>query len=151
MLARGLRESLRMRRLGTVNICFQQLGVSTTVRSILQTDMEKRAHGVLDGKIGRIKSSNVDPVWLAQKLLTANIIGENDLERAKDVEIPKPERRGELVEIVQGNGRRGVFQTFVNIFLSEPHLTWLGEELQGGYAYTLYPLWCFIYCFRKIC
>ena len=96
--------------------------------------METRAHGVLGGKIGRIKSSNVDPVWLAQKLLTANIIGEYDLEKAKDVGIPKPERRAELVEIVQGNGRRGVFQTFVNIFLSEPHLKWLGEELQGRYC-----------------
>ena len=95
--------------------------------------METRAHGVLGGKIGRIKSSNVDPVWLAQKLLTADIIGENDFEKAKDAGIPKPERRAELVRTVQGNGRRGAFQTFVDIFLSEPHLTWLGEELQGRY------------------
>ena len=94
--------------------------------------MEGRGHGVLGRKIGQIKSSSVDPDWLAQKLLTAKIIGKKDLERAKDVEIPKPERRGELVEIAQGNGRRGVFQTFVNILLSEPHLEWLGEELKGG-------------------
>ena len=93
--------------------------------------MESRAYGVLGGKVGRIKSSNVDPAWLAQKLLAANIIGEEDEERAKNADIPKPERRGELVEIVQGNGRRGVFRTFVNILLSKPHLGWLGEELKG--------------------
>ena len=96
--------------------------------------MERRAHGVLGGKIGRIKSSSVDPVWLAEKLLAAKIIGENDLEGARNVETPKPERRGELIETVQGNGRRGVFQKFVNILLSEPHLEWLGEELRGKYC-----------------
>ena len=96
--------------------------------------MEKRAHGVLGGKIGRIRSTNVDPVWLAEELHAAKIIGKKDLERAKNDEISEPERRGELVEKVQGNGRRGVFQTFVNILLSEPHLEWLGEELQGGYC-----------------
>ena len=94
--------------------------------------MESRAYGVLGGKIGRIKASNVDPVWLAERLQAERIIGHRDLERAKDDSIPKPERRGELVELVQGNGRRGVFQTFVNIFLRELHLGWLGEELKGN-------------------
>ena len=93
--------------------------------------MEERAYGVLGGKIGRIKRSNVDPVWLAERLQDAKIIGQSDEDRAKNVSIPKPERRGELVELVQGNGRRGVFQTFVNILLSKPHLEWLGEELKG--------------------
>ena len=96
--------------------------------------MERRAHGVLGGKIGRFKSSNVDPVWLAEKLLAAKIIGENELEGAKNVETQKPERLGELAKTVQGNGRRGVFQTFVNILLSQPHLEWLGDELRGKYC-----------------
>ena len=93
--------------------------------------MESPAYGVLGGKVGRIKSSNVDPAWLAGRLLAAKIIGEEEEERAKNADIPKPERRSELVETVQGNGRRGVFQTFVNILLSKPHLEWLGEELKG--------------------
>ena len=41
-------------------------------RSSLTKDpklMEKRAHGALRGKIGRIKESNVDPAWLAGELL----------------------------------------------------------------------------------
>ena len=113
--------------------------------------MESRAYGVLGGKVGRIKASNVDPVWLAQQLLAAKIIGEEDVERAKNADISKPERRGELVEIIQGNGRRGVFQIFVNILLSKPHLEWLGEELKGRYCLmpTVYlyrefhdTLWC---------
>ena len=110
--------------------------------------MEKRAHGVLGGKIGRIKSSNVDPVWLAEKLLAAKIIGVNDLEGAKTVETPKPERLGELVKTVQGNGRRGVFQTSVKILLSEPHLEWLGEELRGKYCQEV--LWTLL-CFKTAC
>ena len=93
--------------------------------------MEERAYGVLGGKIGRIKRSNVDPAWLSEQLLSAKIIGKSDVERMKDPALSKPERRGELVEMVQGNGRPGVFQTFVNIFLSEPHLEWLGKDLKG--------------------
>ena len=94
--------------------------------------MESRAYGVLGGKIGRIKSSNVDPVWLAERLQAERIIGQSHVEKAKDDSIPEPERRRKLVELVQGNGRRGVFQTFVNILLSEPYLDWLGEELKGN-------------------
>ena len=98
--------------------------------------MERRAYGVLGGKVERIKSSNVDPAWLARRLVEAEIIGEEDEERAKNASIPKPERRSELVEIVQGNGAPGVFQTFVNILLSKPHLKWLGGELKGRYGQT---------------
>ena len=93
--------------------------------------MEKRAHGVLGGKIGRIKCSNIDPGWLAEQLVTKRIIGKRDEENAKRADIPEDQRRVRLVELVQGNGRTGVFRTFVNILLSEPHLDWLGEELRG--------------------
>ena len=106
--------------------------VSTTTRSLplIQT-MESRAHGVLGGKISRIKESNVDPAWLAQRLYSAKIIGKADEERAKKSDVPEAQRCGKLVEMVQRNGRKGVFQTFVSILLSEPHLDWLGEELRG--------------------
>ena len=93
--------------------------------------MEGREHDVLGEKIERIKSSNVSPAWLAERLHAANIVGKDDVRYAKKDDVPKHERRGELVELVLGNGRRGVFQTFVEIFLSEPHLEWLGEELKG--------------------
>ena len=93
--------------------------------------MEGLARGVLGRKIEKIKSSNVSPAWLAERLHAAEIVGMDDVENAKREDIPKPERCGELVGLVQGNGRRGVFQTFVSILLSEPHLKWLGEELKG--------------------
>ena len=96
--------------------------------------MESRARGVLGGKIGRIKVSNVNPAWLAERLVEEKIIGEEDEERAKNGDIPKPERLSELVEIVQGHGGPGVFQTFVTILLSKPHLKWLGEELKSTYC-----------------
>ena len=93
--------------------------------------MESPAHGVLGGKVGRIKGSNVDPAWLAEKLVAEKIIGKTDEERAKMAEVPEAQRRSKLVELVQGNGREGVFQILVKILLSEPHLDWLGKELKG--------------------
>ena len=53
--------------------------------------MERRAYSVLGGKIGRIKVSNMDPAWLAERLQAARIIGHHDVERAKDYSILKPE------------------------------------------------------------
>ena len=113
--------------------------------------MESRAYGVLGGKIGRIKASNVDPAWLAERLQAERIIGHRDVERAKDNSILKPERCGELVELMQGNGRRGVFQTFVNILLSEPHLEWLGEELKCNNIEVHTPIWCYDTIYRLYC
>ena len=93
--------------------------------------MERRAYGVLGGKTERIKASNVDPAWLARELRAAYIIGPEDEERARNVHVTKAHRLEELVGLVQGNGRRGVFQTFVNILLSQRHTDWLGKELKG--------------------
>ena len=93
--------------------------------------MESRAHGVLGGKIGRIKNSNVNPGWLAEQLEAADIVGSEDVKEAKDRRIPKPDRRSDLVETVMGNGGEGVFQNFVDILLKEPSLKWLGKELKG--------------------
>ena len=102
--------------------------------------MERRAYGVLGGKVERIKASNVDPGWLAEKLVSAKIIGKIEEERAKKADVPEAQRRGKLVEMVQGNGRKGVFQTFVNILLDEPHLEWLGEELKGKVYNSVYRI-----------
>jgi len=93
--------------------------------------MEKRAHGVLRGKIGRIKESNVDPAWLAGKLLAAGIIGDSDVEKASNDRELSTNRLGELVRTVMRNGAPGVFQTFVQILLDRVDVKWLGEELKG--------------------
>ena len=93
--------------------------------------MEKREYGVLGGKIGRIKCSNVDPVWLAERLKAADIIGKRDEDNAKRAYIPEDQRRVRLVELVQENVKRSTFPTLVNILLSEPRLKRLGEELRG--------------------
>jgi len=93
--------------------------------------MDKRAHGVLRGKIGRIKESNVDPAWLAGKLLAAKIIGSTDFQKASNPREVAEERLGELVEQVMRNGAPDVFQTFVSILLKLDHVKWLGEELKG--------------------
>ena len=93
--------------------------------------MEERAHGVLGGKIGRIKRSNVDPAWLAGELLAAKIIGITDFQRATNAREIVDERLEELVGKVMRNGAPDVFQTFVSILLKEDHVKWLGEELKG--------------------
>ena len=93
--------------------------------------MESRAHGVLGGKIGRIKNSNVNPGWLADQLLAVDIVGPEDVEEAKDKSVQKPDRIRDLVKTVMGNGGEGVFQKFVDILLNKPNLKWLGQELKG--------------------
>ena len=96
-----------------------------------QRNMEERAYGVLRGKMGKIKRSNVDPAWLAGELLAANIIGNTDFQRASNSQVVADERRADLVLKVMGNGAPDVFQTLVSILLKESHVKWLGEELKG--------------------
>ena len=93
--------------------------------------MEERAYGVLRGKIGRIKGSNVDPAWLAGELLAAKIIGDAEFQRASNSREEEDERLGKLVGKVMRNGAPDVFQTFVSILLKLDHVKWLGEELKG--------------------
>ena len=93
--------------------------------------MEEREYGVLGGKIGRIKRSNVDPAWLAGELLAAKIIGDTDVQRASNPREVKDDRLAELVQTVMRNGAPDVFQTFVSILLKADHVKWLGEELKG--------------------
>ena len=93
--------------------------------------MEERAYGVLRGKIGRIKGSNVDPAWLAGELLAAKIIGDAEFQRASNSREEEDERLGKLVGKVMRNGAPDVFQNFVSILLKLDHVKWLGEELKG--------------------
>lgn len=95
--------------------------------------MEGPQHGVLRGKIGKIKKSNVNPAWLAQKLLAADIIGEEEEIDAKKEDIPEEKRREDLVKLVMGNGAEGVFEKFVNILSSKRHLEWLEKEIKGKF------------------
>ena len=96
-----------------------------------QRNMEERVYGVLRGKMGKIKRSNVDPAWLAGELLAADIIGNTDFQRASNSQVVADERRAELVLKVMGNGAPDVFQTLVSILLKENPVKWLGEELKG--------------------
>ena len=104
--------------------------------------MEKPAHDVLGGKIWRITMSNVDPVWLAGELLATKIIGPADLRRASNPREGAPDRLGELVQKVMGNGRPDVFQTFVSVLFKEDYVKWLGEELKGMVPPRLLSLQC---------
>ena len=98
--------------------------------------MEKPACDVLGKRFDKIIESNVDSAWLAGKLLSAGIIGRNDVEKASSGRELETMRRRELVLTVMGNGAPDVFQTFVDILLSERHLMWLGKELKGMTSIT---------------
>ena len=93
--------------------------------------MEARALHVLTTNFATITESNVDPACLAGKLLAAEIIGNNDYQRASNPRESTNVRLGELVDKVMRNGASNVFQTFVNILLREGHVKWLGEKLKG--------------------
>ena len=94
-------------------------------------EMESHPYGVLRGKLEKIKRSNIPPEWLAEELVAANVVGEEDRIAARDRAVPKAERREELLEAVMGNGAEGVFQTFVNILRKKSHLAWLVAELES--------------------
>lgn len=93
--------------------------------------MEKKAKDVLERKMGRIKASNVDPAWLAVELLRTHIIGQEDVKKASSEKEQASKRLEDLIFTVVGNGAPDVFQTFVDILLSENHVKWLGKELKG--------------------
>ena len=92
--------------------------------------MDEPEYGVLKGKLGKIKKSNVDTDWLADKLLEADIIDESDVGKVNALEGASA-RRAELTEMILGHGGPNVFQMFVNILFSKPKLRWLANELKG--------------------
>ena len=93
--------------------------------------MERRARRILQGKLAAIKATTFDPVWLADELFTAGVIGEKERAAAKDKYTPKETQRDELLKLVLGNGGKGVFQTFVNILFSKLYLHSLAQQLKG--------------------
>ena len=65
--------------------------------------MESRAHGVLGGKIGRIKKLEREP-----RLASGTAAGGGYyVEEAKDKSVPKPDRIRDLVKTVMGMAARG--------------------------------------------
>ena len=93
--------------------------------------MEDRARRVLRANLAKIKESKCDPVWLAEELFAAGIVGEEERLAAKDETVSKEHRRDELLDLVVGNGGESVFQTFVNILSSKRHMHWLAMDLKG--------------------
>ena len=93
--------------------------------------MESRARRVFRANLAKIKESNFDPVWLAEELFAAGIVGEEDRVAAKDETVSKEHRRDELLDLVMGNGGESVFQTFVNILCSKGHTHRLAMNLKG--------------------
>lgn len=93
--------------------------------------MEEPGKGVIDRMAPRIRASNVEPAWLAAELLAESIIGTDVVMMAGNPHAIAPERLGRLLLAVTGNGEPGVFQKFVEIFLSTRHLSWLGKELRS--------------------
>ena len=93
--------------------------------------MEGVARRVLLGKLTKIKESKFDPVWLAEELFVAGIVGEEERTAAGDETLPRERQQDELLDLVLGNGGEGVFQTFVNIFHSKLHTRWLATALKG--------------------
>ena len=93
--------------------------------------MEGVARRVLLGKLTKIKESKFDPVWLAEELFVAGIVGEEERTAAGDETLPRERQQDELLDLVLGNGGEGVFQTIVNIFHSKLHTRWLATALKG--------------------
>ena len=93
--------------------------------------MEDRARRVLRSNLAKIKESKCDPVWLAEELFAAGIVGEEERLAAKDETVSKEHRRDELLDLVMGNEGESVFQTFVNIFSRKRHMHWLAMDLKG--------------------
>ncbi|CAI7990227.1 hypothetical protein GBAR_LOCUS442 [Geodia barretti] len=95
--------------------------------------MKGRARRVLLADLAKIKESKFDPVWLAEELFAAGIVGEEERVAAKDETVSKEHRRDELLDLVMGNGGESVFQTFVNIFSSKRHMHWLAMDLKDEF------------------
>ena len=92
--------------------------------------MEERAYSVLQKNFVVLKSSNMDPAWLAGKLLAAGIIGLTEHQRACNSAEIAEDRLGKLIENVMRSGAPDVFQTFVTILLCTDHVKYLGQKLK---------------------
>lgn len=96
----------------------------------LRLVMETLERTVLEGKLEKITTSNVDPAQLALKLQQAGIIDSVEVESSCSEDRSASERLGDLVLAVMKNDKEGIFQMFVSI-LCEIELKELGKELKG--------------------
>lgn len=92
---------------------------------------DKAGHDALTKLFSRFTSSQVDPGWLADQLLTRYIIGADTQDYAGNPYHTKSERLRRVLREVMGNGREGVFQDLVDILLENETYSWLGRELKG--------------------
>ena len=99
-------------------------------------DSDSPAYVVLEKMLAKIKTSNVDPKWLAGELRSAGIVGPNDEENAGIDGKPDSDKRAALVRAIMGSGNPGAFETFVETLRKQEHLKWLAKELKGTYVYT---------------
>ena len=91
---------------------------------------DKAGYDALKELFPRFTNSQVDPAWLAEELLSKDIIGMNIVQYANNQYHEKADRLRKVLFSVMGSGRRGVFQDLVKI-LSKTEHSWLGEELIG--------------------
>ena len=96
--------------------------------------MEKTACDVLKSKLAKITVTNMKPGWLAGELLSAQIIGPGDAKKAGLDGKIDDDKREALVYAVMGCGKPGAFEAFVDLFLKQVHLEWLGNELKGKFS-----------------
>ena len=68
--------------------------------------MEGRARRVLRANLAKIKESKFDPVWLAEELFAAGIVGEEERVATKDETVSKEHRRDGLLDLVRGTEGR---------------------------------------------
>ena len=111
--------------------------------------MDDPAYSVLKKKLDKIKRSNVDPAWLGEKLLEADIIEESDVEKVNAQE-GEDGQLGKLTEKVMRNGAPDVFQVLVDIISSKPTTKWLGKELKGIYIHFVILSFCFTFIYFVI-
>ena len=96
-------------------------------------DSNSPAFVVLERMLAKIKTSNVDPKWLAGELWSAGIVGPNDEENSRIEGKPDSDKRAALVRAIMGSGKPGAFETFVETLRKQEYLEWLAKELKGIY------------------
>ena len=92
---------------------------------------DKAGYDALKQLLPRFTSSQVDPAWLAEELLSKDIIGRNIVQYANNLHHEEADRLRKVLFSVMGSGRKGVFQDLVGILSKKGETSWLGDELKG--------------------
>ena len=91
----------------------------------------RSGYDALKQLLPRFTSSQVDPAWLAEELLSKDIIGRNIVQYANNLHHEEADRLRKVLFSVMGSGRKGVFQDLVGILSKKGETSWLGDELKG--------------------